>query len=717
MKMTVIAPCFNEEGNVASLVNRIDLTLRKIDIDYEIILVDDGSTDETWNKILEMAKKYAVKGIKNAENSGIFNSWLNALQATSGDLVCLIDSDLQNPPEAILNLFEKYKLEKPHLVQGFRSSIDWDKDSRYYSSRILNYLLNTLFSDSARDNKSGFVLGPKKILEDILSFKKKYRFPHTFIRVSARSKGYLISETETLFQLRKSGKSYLNSKNILKTYFFVIFDCLKALSEFGRGNKHPIRAILNKYEQPVKPDFGYKGRKNFSMNLYFNTMPLHAWNITKESKNTFGILKKTQWMESNEIEKIQNWRLERLIWHVYTFVPYYQRLFNENGIHPKDISNISDLSKIPLLEKSDVSQNLYMDLFSTEHNKKEMLKISTSGSTGQPFVTYADRQQLEIRFATTLRSLEWTGWQFGDRQVRLWHQKIGMSQTQVIREKIDAKLLKRKFIPAFELSEESLKRLVDTLNNYRPQLIDGYAESLNFLAMYFKQGGKLNFKPKGLMSSAQMLTTGTRKQIEDALGARLFDKYGSREFSGIAYQCEKSFDHHVMDESYIVEILKNGKKALPGEIGEVVITDLNNFSVPLIRYRIGDLAMAVDQKSICDCGRGLSRIGDIQGRTQALIHCANERWLPGTFFAHFFKDYEHMVKFFQVIQEIKGEFTLLIVKGEHWTSSEWNSLLNNLRTYTGETNIKVEYVSEIPLLATGKRTPVISKVKVDFQLI
>ena len=87
---------------------------------------------------------------------------------------------------------------------------------------------------------------------------------------------------------------------------------------------------------------------------------------------------------------------------------------------------------------------------------------------------------------------------------------------------------------------------------------------------------------------------------------------GPVKFPGIAYECEHNNGHHIMAESYIVEILKDGRPALPGEIGEVVITDLNNFSVPLIR--IGDLAVAVDNSEPCHVGRGLPRIGHIEGR-------------------------------------------------------------------------------------------------------
>jgi phenylacetate-CoA ligase len=708
-------------SNIEILSSRIVNVMEKNKIPFEVILVDDYSEDDTWRVIEKTtSERPNFVGIKNSKNLGIFETWKSAINKATGDLICLIDADLQNPPEDIVRLFNKFHLDNSHLIQATRSSIEWRKDSRYYASRGLNFLLNVFFKDNAKDNKSGFVLAPKPILEEVLDLRQNYFFPHTFIRVSARSKGYTVSEIESLFQPRRSGVSYLDKRSSLVIYAKVLLDIFKGLREFGRGLKQPQGTFVQKYFYLTKSENKaqqYVGWRKLIFNIYFLTLPLHSWLISRETKTIYSILNHTQWLNSDEIQEMQNSRLQRVIWHAYSNVPYYQNLFKVHNIHPNDIKSVDDLLKIPMLNKSDVTNNLYMDLFSIGHIKKEMHKITTSGSTGQPFVTYADRRQLEMRFATTLRALEWTGWKFGDRQLRLWHQRLGMSWSQAFKERFDALLLRRKFIPAFELTEQALEKLIQELNKFKPKLIDGYAESLNFLSMYLKNGGKMNFKPKGVMSSAQMLTSTTRNEIEEALGTKVFDKYGAREFSGIAYQCAFSADHHVMDESYIVEILSDGKPAKPGETGEIVITDLNNYSVPLIRYRIGDLAVAVDSTLKCACGRGLSRIGEIQGRTQALVYCTNGRWLPGTFFAHFFKDFDNIVLFFQVIQEDKNGFTLKIVKGGHWNKESWEKLISNLREYIADTPVNVDFVESIPLLKTGKRTPVVSHLKIDFQTI
>jgi phenylacetate-CoA ligase len=217
------------------------------------------------------------------------------------------------------------------------------------------------------------------------------------------------------------------------------------------------------------------------------------------------------------------------------------------------------------------------------------------------------------------------------------------------------------------------------------------------------------------MSSAQSLPEFNRITIEKEMKSNVYDKYGSREFSGIAYECSEHNGHHIVAENYIVEILKDGKPALPGEIGEVIITDLNNKCMPFIRYRIGDLAIAVEQKT-CNCGRSLPLIGDIEGRVQSIILCENGTYLPGTFFSHFFKDYDYMIKQYQVIQNDKGKITLTIIKAPRFDTRNFETCLTLLKTYLGiNTIISLNFVDTIPLIKTGKHQSVISTLKIDFQ--
>jgi phenylacetate-CoA ligase len=716
----VVCPCLNEEANLLVLAERLFSATTEAGIATELVIVDDGSTDDTHRVVRDLQSDYgsAVRCVHHRRTRGIAASWQSGVDASSGAFVCFIDGDLQNPPEEVVTLYTRLLESTFDVAQGTRSSIGRLRDSRLFMSRSLNMLLNLAFGMRATDSKSGFLLGPRPVIDDILRHRRKYRHFQTFISAAAHARGYSILEVETLFESRYAGESFLGPR-AARVGAEALADFPNAIAEFRLTARRSRSDTVAKRPSGKPPGrHPYRGWRRLWFEFYFATMPLHKWLISRTARLHYLRLKESEWFGRDELEALQLQKMQRLLQHAYVHVPYYRDTMRTACIKPQDIASLEDIRRLPLLSKDSVRKHLYFGLFADNHRKRDMLKISTSGSTGEPFTTYGDRHQLEVRFATTLRGLEFTGWRFGDRQARLWHQTIGMTRTQIIRERIDAILMRRLFIPAFEIDVENIERFVDAIRRHRPVLIDGYAESLNFLATYIRDGGRPGFSPAAILSSAQGLSENARGIIEAGFDSKVYDKYGAREFSGIAYQCGESHDHHVMDESYIVELLVGDRPARPGEIGEVVITDLNNFSVPLIRYRIGDLAVAVDNSRPCPCGRQLSRIGAIQGRTQAIVHCSNGAWLPSAFFLHFFKDYEHLVRVFQIHQDRRGTFTLKIVKNQRFTDSELNEMMRELRRFVGiGTQIDIEFCDTIPLVKTGKRSPVVSTVHADFQTL
>ena len=201
---------------------------------------------------------------------------------------------------------------------------------------------------------------------------------------------------------------------------------------------------------------------------YFATMPLHKWLITRSARSMYLDLKDTEWLTRSELEELQMRKLQRLLQHAYVHVPYYRDTLRTAGVHPLELESLDDVRRLPLLSKDDVRRHLHFKMFSDDHDKRQMQRITTSGSTGEPFTTYADRYQLEMRFATTLRGAEWAGWRFGDRQARLWHQTIGMSRSQIVRERIDAWFMRRLFIPAFEIDHDNIEQFIDQIRQHRP---------------------------------------------------------------------------------------------------------------------------------------------------------------------------------------------------------------------------------------------------------
>lgn len=719
MELSVIVPCLNEEANIPELVERIGAVFQKGGFAGELILVDDGSTDRTWEVIEELRRSHLfVVGRRHPQNRGIAAAWKTGASVARGRLVSILDADLQYQPEDLLRLRRELADSGVDIVQGWRSPVGRAKDPRYYYSRVLNTMLNTAFGMSLTDNKSGFLVCEREILEDLLTYRGNYSYWQSFIMVAAHAKGYTYKQVETLFEPRRAGQSFLANAPI-KVIAKSFVDIGRAFSEYRLKPSTP--SILRNYldrNPPLVPREHEPLWRRLHWNGYLSLFEATHWMMTKEVGTQLAELRESQWLSPEKMRELQEHKLRRLVHHAYRHVPFYRERMKQAGVHPDDVKTLDDLQKLPFLTKDDVRKHLYFDIMSDNHDKDEILKISTSGSTGEPFVCYVDRSQLEFRWAATLRAMEWTGWRFGDRQLRLWHQTLGMSKTQVVREVADAILSRRKFIPAYEMSDENLRDFVRQIESFQPVLMDGYAESFNFLARYLKEFGRLNVRPKGIISSAQSLPEASRKIIEEAFGCKVFDKYGSREFSGIAYECEAHEGHHVVGEGYIVEVLKDGKPAQPGEVGEVVITDLNNFCLPFLRYRIGDLAEAMDQSKRCACGRGLPRLGPIQGRVQSIILGSRGQYVPGTFFAHIFKDYDHVVRQFQVVQEERGAIILRLVKGPRYSDETLDELLATLKKFLGsDMRIEVRFEENIEMVRTGKRLATVSRLGVDFQTL
>ncbi len=712
MEISIVVPCRNEAENVLEVAERVGAVFAARKLDGELIFVDDGSTDHTGALIDGLAARHAfVKVVHHPRVQGIAAAWKSGVRVAAGHYIAVLDGDLEYLPEDIFRLYRHLKYSNADVVQGWRSHIARPRDRGYYVSRTLHRLLRFLFGMELRDIKSGFFVCEREVFEHILKRRFSYRYFQTLIMVSAHHKRYRIEQIEALWTDRKLGKSFLSAVPI-GVIAQTLLDLAKGFVEFRllSARTDVLADFLARHPLTRRPDPLSLPRRVY-LRLFALLMPLHHWVVSQPALRYYYQLRQTEWLRPEEIRELQGLRLRALIKYAHRHVPYYREALDRLGIRPDEIQHVEDLRRLPVLTKDDIRSNLYFDLMSDAHDKGQMLPITTSGSTGEPLTLYADKTQLEMRWATTLRNIDWTGYRFGDRQVRLWHSTLGMSRLHVIKERLDAWLTRRKFFSVFELNEETISRYIEFLRRRRPTLIDGYAEAFNLIANYLKQNHVDGIRPKGIISSAQTLSEETREVIEQALNAKVFDKYGSREFSGIAHECEAHRGHHVNAESYIVEIVRDGSPARPGEVGEVLVTDLTNLSVPLIRYALGDLATATDAR--CPCGRGLPLIGQVQGRVQSIIIGTNGCFLPGSFFPHVLKDYGHIFRQFQVVQERLGAIDFNVVKGPRFSDTALQEMLALFRRYLGEDMvIDVHFVDHIALVRTGKYRHSVSKLKI-----
>lgn len=715
--LSVIAPALNEADNLRELVTRVNSVFIQHGLRGEIVIVDDGSSDDSDAILKQLQSEFrSLVAVRHTRNRGIEQAWKSGLNAASGVYACLIDSDLQNRPEDIVRLLEQTRLPGTDVVQGFRTPLAGVPDNRKLFSYGLKAILNLIFRTGLKDPKSGFVLAPREILEHVLEHRLSFYCYQTFIAISAQAKGYTVREVPTMFHPRKAGSSYI-SRFPFKTIARCLVDVVLGVWEFHLlKDSGTSLSVFIQSRADAKPAPEKTLRQRLFHSVFFLTMPLHKWMITRRAGFFYHELERSQFLSPSDLRELQEKKLRRMVWHAFNHVAFYREKLEAAGIAPHSIRGLEDLARLPYLTKTEVRKHFDKELFADNADKARVLRISTSGSTGEPLTCFVDQQQLEYRWGATLRSLEWTGYRFGDRCARLWHQTIGMSKIQVVKEKIDAWLSRRVFFPAFEMNDASILSLHARLARFRPSLLDGYAESFNFLAKHSGTAGHSTWRPRGIVSSGQELPEKSRKAIEQLFGCKVFDKYGSREFSGIAYECDAHAGLHVVAENYIVEILKEGRPARPGEVGEVVVTDLNNKCLPFLRYRIGDLAVAIDNSSACECGRGLPRIGAVQGRVQSITVGANGNYVPGSFFSHLLKDYDYAIRHFQVLQKLPGAIVYRLVKGDRFTEETLQETIRLIRSYLGEaTEVEVEFVDTIAMGRTGKRASVVSSLYVDPQ--
>lgn len=207
--MTVIAPCFNEQDNIDVLCDRTLAVFNRFGLDAELLLVDDGSGDATWTRIVRRAETdRRVRGARHMVNHGIEAAWRTGLERSRGQLICLIDADLQNRPEDIEKLYRTYLCSLPDVVQGVRRPAKGVTRCKLFS-RGLNVLLNFCFQMKLRDNKSGFLLCRRDVLQRLLTHRFRYRYFQSFVGAAAGAAGYAIAEVETPFEHRHAGRSFL----------------------------------------------------------------------------------------------------------------------------------------------------------------------------------------------------------------------------------------------------------------------------------------------------------------------------------------------------------------------------------------------------------------------------------------------------------------------------------------------------------------------------
>jgi phenylacetate-CoA ligase len=450
---------------------------------------------------------------------------------------------------------------------------------------------------------------------------------------------------------------------------------------------------------------------------------------------------RTQYDSPETIQTRQLQALHSIVRHAYETVPYYRERWKQAGIripNPNFEYGFSDFQNLPILTKSDIRAH-GRDLQSFSYDSADLIHKKTSGSTGVSLEVLLDEESRQWKRACVLRSDEWTGWRFGEPVAKVWGNPEFRARGW--RGRLRNALLDRDFyLDTLHMDESALADFTQLLLKKRPTLIFGHAHSVYLLAQYLNKDelGRMkddsgnmnrppnssfttthNYHPKGIITTAMVLHNWQRRTIEQVFGCPVFNRYGCEEVSLIACECEKHQGMHVNADNIFVEIMcpdETGsltRPARPGESGSVIVTDLTNRAMPIIRYQVGDVAALSDK--VCSCGRGLPLLERLEGREADYIVTPGGELISGISLTENFALHVPGVVQFQIIQDSLQRLRFRIVRGPDFGPESLDCLASLVAQHFGsDVEYRCEYLDHIPSEPSGKYRFCISRVPNPF---
>lgn len=429
------------------------------------------------------------------------------------------------------------------------------------------------------------------------------------------------------------------------------------------------------------------------------------------TKKQFEFLLKSQWWDEAEFKKYQLEKLKCLLKVAFENTIHFKNLQKELQCNIDDFLSLEHLKLLPVLEKTDLRSHEY-EFYNQTYNLKKCAHIFTSGSTGTPINIYESQESFSNRMAFVSRLRNWTGLnnslfprraQFTGRSIVPERQNSSKHIYWRINKPGNACLFSTTHISA-----ETVPYYARALVEYKPELIDGYPSAILIITRIAKQLKLELPKPKAIIVTAETLLPEDKEEIQTAFNCKVFNQYAASEPSCFWCDCEYG-EMHINPEYGISEILtEQGIQANPGEQGEVVVTSFLNPVMPLIRYRLGDIAIA-GKSEYCKCGRKMERIQTVIGRIDDILFIP-ERGYIGRLDPSF-KGLSNIIEA-QIIQESFSHIKVLLVPDDFYNNEIGDNLCRNLRTKLGnQVGIEISLVRKIDRGANGKFRSVISKVK------
>lgn len=360
-------------------------------------------------------------------------------------------------------------------------------------------------------------------------------------------------------------------------------------------------------------------------------------------------IRQRQYWRQSQMADWQSEHLRKLVGHACEKVAFYRQRMKELGIAPADIQSLDDLPLLPATTKEDIQRHFPDAMTAHSGNDPDWRTVGTRGTTNRLMVIHDFLRRDHARATTMVVLTEDCAYRLGMRQVAIPPDACsavcgldGLRETSVLRQLAKTVVGRKLRDPAAlsdlrglvmnnwveratilpplhedgPLGDARVAECVQRIKTAKPALLLALPEYLRALARYVKRSGDRLPSIPVIRPMGANLDAVSRHQIEAELGGRVREHYGSLELGGIAFDCAQRSGLHVLSDEFIVEVVRNGRRVENGEKGSVLITDLHNITMPLIRYQIGDVGW-LDSRP-CECGRNSPRL-HLEGRLEDTI--------------------------------------------------------------------------------------------------
>lgn len=394
-------------------------------------------------------------------------------------------------------------------------------------------------------------------------------------------------------------------------------------------------------------------------------------------------------LDRQQLKQLQQEKLEKLLEHATANIPFY-RLQNIQLTG----SPYTDIKQFPILYKQVIKDN-FNDLFVAD--RKTLISEKSSGSSGiQGEVLMSKKENAQYQAAQTFL-WEWNGYNLGDTILQ-----TGITPNRGLVKSIKDKLFNTQYVDAYNISYDNAVANLQKAKANSTLFFGGYASSLNVYAeTALKAGIEINFR--GVLSWGDKLFDHYRANIQKAFGnPSITEHYGTTEGFVISGTCQYGNHHQLTPQTYLELLDKDGNEVKPGELGYVVVTRLDAYSFPLIRYYLGDLAIREEENQPCKCGRHFPMLKKIVGRDTDIIQIPSGKFLIVHFFTGIFEHFPQ-VRQFRVIQKEIGQILVEYIPADDFNGQVLEQLANKMYERANETfPVEWKQVGTIPPTASGK---------------